>query len=207
MEQWVAVLDPLRGVAAVAVVVHHCAQAAGIAYEGSSALSKILEWLGPWGVTLFFVLSGFCIHLPQAQKFVDNPSHQIDWAGFAKRRARRLLPTHYAALVLAAITGFFIQSSLITRPSIAAMVTHTFMVHVWYPPLFLSINAVFWTIAVEVHFYACYPIFLKLRHRFGSPQVTVGLFVVGFAIFALVSKIVHGGGVSYYAWQRLFVIS
>ena len=76
-------LDPLRGAAALAVVIHHTAQAWRVAASGvgTSVSATIFGWLGSWGVTLFFVLSGFCIHLPQARAFSLNKHHRVDWGG------------------------------------------------------------------------------------------------------------------------------
>ena len=144
--------------------------------------ATIITWFGTWGVALFFVLSGFCIHLPQARAFSMSPVHKVDWSQFARRRARRLLPTHYAALILSAALGSLAQTKLITAPTAASFVAHVFMVHVWYTPLFYSINGVFWTIAIEVHFYICYPGYLWFRGNLGPAGTTLFLGFVGLLI-------------------------
>jgi len=105
VRSWIHTIDPLRGIAAVAVVVHHASEQWRVA-DPTSPFRATLFWLGPWGVALFFVLSGFCIHLPNSRKLHNNPNHEIDWPRFAYRRARRLLPTHYAALILSAFLAF-----------------------------------------------------------------------------------------------------
>ena len=43
-----------------------------LAATDTNILYPILFFLGNWGVTLFFVLSGFCIHLPQARKEIEG---------------------------------------------------------------------------------------------------------------------------------------
>jgi peptidoglycan/LPS O-acetylase OafA/YrhL len=206
VEPWVFALDPLRGAAALAVLVHHAAQAWHIADDMSrtSASAVMFGWLGSWGVVLFFVLSGFCIHLPQAQALSLDRGHTVDWPRFLKRRARRLLPTHYAALVLAAIVGSFTQTELISEPTTASFTAHIFMVHVWYGPFFFSINAVFWTIAVEVQFYLCYPVYLWLRKRL-RPLGTTGLLVfTGLLIYWAASVLLRGDARS--VVQHLFLV-
>ena len=205
VEPWVLSLDPLRGIAALAVVVHHTAQAWGIAADGTSISATMFAWLGGWGVTLFFVLSGFCIHLPQARAFSLNRHHRIDWGRFVKRRARRLLPTHYASLLLAAALGMFVQTELISAPTFTSFIAHVFMAHVWFATFFYSINAVFWSIAIEVHFYICYPAYLWLRGRFGSVGTTVCLVFVGLLIYGTASVSLHGD--PRFVLQRLFVVS
>jgi peptidoglycan/LPS O-acetylase OafA/YrhL len=196
-------LDPLRGVAALAVVVSHAAGAWSVG-AGASISATMFEWLGSWGVTLFFVLSGFCIHLPQARAFSLNRHHGVDWARFLKRRARRLLPTHYASLLLAATLGSFVQTKMITAPTVTSFTAHVLMVHVWYEPLFYSINAVFWTIAIEVHFYICYPVYLWLRERFGTVGTTSVRVFIGLLIYGTASVLLHGG--PRWVWQHFFVV-
>ena len=186
VRSWIHTIDPLRGIAAVAVVVTHASTAWRVA-DPTSPFRATLFWLGAWGVTLFFVLSGFCIHLPNARKFQNDPKHEIDWQRFAYRRARRLLPTHYAALILSAFLALFIQTDLLTPATPGSFVAHLFMVHVWYAPYFYSINAVFWSIAVECHFYACYPVYLVLRKRFGAGVTTFILLLLGLTIFFVAS--------------------
>lgn len=205
IRSWVTALDPLRGIAALAVVVHHAAQAWGVANDGASASATTFAWLGAWGVTLFFVLSGFCIHLPQARAFSLDRHHEIDWARFAKRRARRLLPTHYASLILSSVVGSFVQTNIIKAPTVAAFCAHVFMVHVWYAPLFYSINGVFWSIAIEVHFYICYPVYLWLRDRLGTAGTTIFLVFVGLAIYGIASALLHGG--PRWVLQHLFLVA
>jgi len=204
VRSWIHTIDPLRGIAAVAVVVQHASQAWRVA-DSTSPFRATLFWLGAWGVTLFFVLSGFCIHLPNARKLENNPEHEIDWRQFAYRRARRLLPTHYAALILSAFLALFIQTELLTRPTAGSFLAHLFMVHVWYAPYFYSINAVFWSIAVECHFYACYPVYLVLRKRFGAGLTTFILLPLGLTIFFVASIALQGG--SKLALQNLFLVS
>jgi peptidoglycan/LPS O-acetylase OafA/YrhL len=197
----------MRGVAALAVVVNHAAQAWHVADYGASISATTFAWLGSWGVTLFFVLSGFCIHLPQARAFSLNRHHTVDWARFAKRRAWRLLPTHYAALLLAAAFGSFLQTELISAATVASFFAHIFMVHVWSAPLFFSINAVFWSIAVEVHFYICYPVYLFLRGRFGTVGTTGILAFTGLLTYALASVLIEGQGGTRFVLQHIFLVS
>lgn len=184
--RWVGAIDPIRGFAALAVVIHHSWQQSHFApgfFLGSG--------LGEWGVSLFFVLSGFCIHLPQAFKGFGQNRVEVNWRQFFFRRARRLLPTHYAALALSILAGFWIPTNLIRRPANGAVIAHIFMIHVWYQPYFWSINAVFWTIAIEVHFYLAYPIFLRLREKFGE-RLPVLMFAFGLSFYTAASFLLKG---------------
>src|SRR5213082_1919498 len=74
-------IDVLRGVAALSVVVYHLwlryfpgqsTQAHLAEFPADHRAAFLLTFpiqYGYFGVTLFFVLSGFCIHLPQAWRF------------------------------------------------------------------------------------------------------------------------------------------
>jgi peptidoglycan/LPS O-acetylase OafA/YrhL len=157
------------------------------------------------GCDSIFVLSGFCIHLPQARAFSLNKLHRVDWTRFVKRRARRLLPTHYASLILAATVGIFVQTNLISAPTFRSLTAHVFMVHVWYEPLYYSINGVFWSIAIEVHFYICYPVYLWLREKFGSVGTTGILLIIGLLTYGITSAFLHGG--PRFVLQHLFLVS
>ncbi len=183
-------LDALRGIAALAVVVHHAALQRfpmvrhGLATPDANVFYPVLFWMGTWGVTLFFVLSGFCIHLPQARKEKEG-SPFIGWKEFYRRRARRLLPTHYASIALAVLAAYFFPTDLITRATIGTLLAHVFMVHTWVNTVvFYSINAVFWSIAVEVHFYLAYPLLQWARKRLGYGLIAA-LLGVAFVVYLL----------------------
>jgi peptidoglycan/LPS O-acetylase OafA/YrhL len=153
----------------------------------------LAEWLGSWGVCIFFVLSGFCIHLPQARHMRSDSNFRVDWPEFYRRRARRLLPPHYAALVIAIAVGSRMQTALIGRPTSANVVAHVLMIHpLVSAAMFSSINGVFWSVAIEVHFYIVYPLYLILRKYLGSGLVPIVLVAMGLTIYGAGRTLLHG---------------
>ena len=200
VQKWLTILDAVRGIAALSVVVSH---SISVNPDSEEIITKHFHWLASGGVTLFFVLSGFCIHLPHARRLTENPVATVDWQQFFYRRAQRLLPTHYVSLILSAILGLYVQSNLISRPTWAGFITHIFMVHVW-SGLFLSINGVFWSIAVEVHFYLAYPFYLRFRKLIGSFRVPFVLLVIGLMIYFLASQFT---GTTRFVGQNLFLVT
>jgi len=171
---WAEPVDPLRGAAALAVLFHHSVRQAFLDPHPLALM------FGHPAVAIYFVISGFCIHLSQAQR--QAHSAEVDWRRFFYRRARRLLPTHYTALMASVAAGLFFRSELINRPTLPNVVSHVLMVHVWYPRFFWSINEVFWTIAIEVHLYLVYPIFLRMRDTLDG-YLPVALLIGGFAVY------------------------
>ncbi len=98
------------------------------------------------------------------------------------------------------------QTAIIGAPTVASFTAHVFMVHVWFARYFFSINAVFWTIAVEVHFYICYPVYLWLRRQLGSAVTTVVLIFVGLLANEAALLLLHRGQ-QYSVFQRFFLIT
>src|SRR6267142_5392703 len=98
-------IDALRGIAALGVVAYHAVWQAG-----NSVPQNLFKWpvvfihalssFGYVGVFLFFVISGFCIHLQWAKAQAAGKPYEIKFGAFWKRRFRRLYPAYLIALVL-----------------------------------------------------------------------------------------------------------
>jgi len=98
-------LDGIRGVAALYVAAFHCYQMQLFVSPNMdpsrALLFKVFKPLcmGHYAVTVFIVLSGFCLMLPVARA---GGSYVLKdgWYGYMRRRARRILPPFYVAVVL-----------------------------------------------------------------------------------------------------------
>jgi peptidoglycan/LPS O-acetylase OafA/YrhL len=99
------VLDGVRGLAALYVALFHA-----LGYTGyidtlrtqtlsipMALLAAVLDY-GTYAVPVFIVLSGFCLMLPLAQRETLHIPGGI--GSFLSRRAWRILPAYYAALLL-----------------------------------------------------------------------------------------------------------
>src|SRR5271154_1146875 len=97
-------LDALRGAAALAVVCFHIVYFLPLQFSDTSTLVRYAQKLlvysssfGFSGVQLFFVVSGFCIHLRWARRqdvgFLTGKNFRAFWW----RRIRRLFPAYIAA--------------------------------------------------------------------------------------------------------------
>lgn len=160
-------LDYVRGIAVLSVFLFH---ALGPSYGTGS-----LQWnclfrdfrvplgfdlllpfhMGWMGVPIFFVVSGFCIHVSFQQQ-------GREWGIFFLRRFFRLYPAYLAALVLC-----IVLNTAGTRNLVFQFVTHALLIHNYSAQAYYGINSSFWTIAIEVQLYLLYPLLLLLVNRFG----------------------------------------
>ena len=198
----VEALDALRGLAALSVLIFH---ARGIFWLGfTETLHRhglglnLNAWLGyltePFsygflGVNLFFVLSGYCIHRRGAQKLAHDPGASLDWMAFARRRFWRIYPTYVAALLLTALVDWYDAGRQTITLADQDNSPFTFLVSLltlqgYFAPYFGD-NAVFWTLAIEVHLYAVYPILFAISRRYGPQRVLLFTLSVALAYIAL----------------------
>ena len=173
-------VDALRGAAALGVVLYHTV---GPNYRFGP---RVLNWLaipilpmirfGYVGVFLFFVISGFCIHLSRAKAQAEN-KQPVSFTAFWKRRFRRLYPPYLIALILyLGITAFTTKFQL-TPFYVWDVVSHLLMLHNLDSHTVYSINGVFWTLAIEEQLYLAYFLLLFLRNRWGWQGTLVACLV------------------------------
>lgn len=168
-------LDALRGFAIFAVFAYH--------FLGTVYGMDHLPWKGQWidwsaapdqlflclfpltfgwvGVSLFFVISGFCIHW----SFLRRKTFSA--ASFYRARFWRIYPPYLIALVVSTILA---KVNLGSDAGLAQFVTHLFLVHNFSAETFYGINPAFWSLAAECQFYAAYPVFIWLRTRMGMER-------------------------------------
>ncbi len=171
-------LDGMRGLAALAVVLHHCYL---LAFPGYPAAT------GPWwarpliyghfSVVVFIVLSGFSLAVSPARNGWELGGKMK----FARRRAWRILPPYWAALAFSLIIAW----AIIPQPGEAMPTAKSVLVNglllqdaIGAP----TPNGAFWSIAVEAQLYFFFPLMLLLLRK-GNAAAMLG--VVG-AVVALI---------------------
>ena len=187
-------LDGVRGAAAMFVVLHHIWLA---------SWPKFPRNVGPWwvgwmlyghlAVAVFIVVSGFSLTLAPMSR---GASLSGGARRFLRRRAWRILPPYWAALIFSAIlTWTLVQPGL----GIAA-ITKGFLVHGLLLQDAVGIaapNGAFWSIAVEWQIYFAFPLILWLARRtnFGTSVLcTIGVVLTARELTQLgspLSKINH----------------
>src|ERR1041384_6068808 len=165
-------IDALRGAAAFGVVLFHAVQ------QGEKVLPhNILQYpvravqfastFGYIGVFLFFVISGFCIHLQWARSKAAGVEPEIHFTSFWKRRIRRLYPPYIIALLLFLLITAATIGITLNRFFFYDLGMHLLMLHNLDPKTCYTINGVFWTLAIEEQLYLAYFLLLFIRVRWG----------------------------------------
>ena len=175
-------LDAMRGGAALLVVTYHALGVAPL-----TAPSGWERWLPQItahavhfayaGIYLFFVISGFCIHLFWARARASGVQKPlVNFLSFWKRRVRRLYPPYFVALVLYLVYIAYKTPVQVTGFYVWDVVLHIFMLHNLDPRTAYSINGAFWTLAIEEQLYLAYFLLLFLRIRYGWATTLVVCF-------------------------------
>ena len=151
-------MDGLRGLAIVLVVITH-------SFYTNPDGPKFLVYVGAligtagFGLTIFFVLSGFLISLPF---FRQRERDKSAWypPGYAARRALKIVPPFYLAIVVLALFYYWrYRDADYFRLGLAWA---TGVAHIQYLPKFF--NTSFWSLWVEIGFYVSLPfLFLALK--------------------------------------------
>jgi len=165
-------IDQLRGIAALAVVVCHLGVSAykdvpNLGGEPWPWLGLVLGF-GYLGVPFFFVISGFCIHLPQARALALAPpgAPRVEWQRFFARRFWRLYPPYLGAMAVALVLLSLVRG--VPQVPWRAVAAQAFLVHTLHPATFDGVNPPAWSLAVEAQLYLAYPLVFWLIARRGA---------------------------------------
>jgi peptidoglycan/LPS O-acetylase OafA/YrhL len=193
-------VDQLRGLAALGVVLCHASVSARatdpLDAASWSGLALVLGF-GYIGVPLFFVISGFCIHLPQARRVADASSPR--WGPFFARRFWRLYPPYLAALLLALLT----LGPLAGWPPVpwTTLGLESVLLHTFHASTFEGLNPPDWTLALEAQFYLAYPLVFWLIARCGALAALGTVFAVTSGYRVLLALLPLPEGLGGPAWE------
>ncbi|HET7113991.1 MAG TPA: acyltransferase, partial [Pyrinomonadaceae bacterium] len=154
---------------------------------------QFISSFGYIGVFLFFVISGFCIHLQWAKARATGVEPEIRFGPFWKRRLRRLYPPYIIALVLFLLVAYSYGEINLTHFFFYDIGMHLLMLHNLDPQTCYTINGVFWTLAIEEQLYLAYFLLLFVRMRWGW-RVTIAVCLGARLAWMLLS---------YLAWVKL----
>ena len=164
------VLDGLRGIAVLLVLWYHVWEISWLPAPLQSI--QFIPETGFAGVDLFFFISGFVITYPFIKARANNDDPPA-WGHFAYRRAMKIVPSYVLCIVVLIAIGYAHFSSF--GEAARQVGTHLLFIHTWWPDTYGGINGVLWTLAVEVEFYAVFPLVWWLFSR--NPWVTAGAMI------------------------------
>ncbi len=140
-------LDGLRALSIAAVLMAHSATHFGGSFVHTRVFKYVFAILSYFGVTVFFVISGFLITTLLQREYLKTS--RIDIGGFYRRRAARILPASlfYIAVILILGHPTFLQSIYALT-----FTTTYFSGHAYLPLQHL------WSLSVEEQFYLLWPL-------------------------------------------------
>lgn len=173
-------LDGYRALAATSVVATHVGFQTGAALHGPWAglLSRL-----DFGVTVFFLLSGFLLYRPIAAAHLeDRPGPAV--RPYLWRRFLRIMPAYWLAVLGAAVI-------LTANHGVPAWrwVEQALFVQVYRPDQLLPGLTQMWSLATEVAFYAFLPVFAVVVTHLGGadPRARLNRQLVALGVLCLVS--------------------
>jgi len=153
-------LNGIRAIAAMIVLIFHIDQF--IRFFGLKSIGFHETGMAGYGVTLFFVLSGFLI--TRLLLIEQNEFQQIDLPKFYLRRILRIWPIYYLVILIAIII-YFTVPQMIGYPEGKVFTTfflYSFLLSNIGYGLGLGITPIapLWSVGVEEQFYAFWPFLL-----------------------------------------------
>ncbi len=174
-------IDGMRAIAALYVLLRHIT---GFLYAPPIDVKWWWRLLTPFlfgraAVATFIVISGFCLMIPVARRGGEMRGGIL---GFARRRAKRILPPYYAAIAFAIIvtlgaglTERTHEAWELTLPlDVWSVVVDALLMQDFTGNLY-AVNYCFWSIAVEWHLYFVFPIVVLLHRRMAAGVMATGV--------------------------------
>ncbi|MDB5677666.1 acyltransferase [Sphingomonas bacterium] len=187
--QRIAAIDVSRLVAAIGVLVFHVAGTSLMPkykLPPFTVFGRTVDWMpspfsfGATGVSLFFVISGYCM-------FRSLSGRPRPLAAYYRDRLARLYPIYAFAVILSAI--------LIARLHIAVagedVVLKLLFLHGFVQQYNLTFNGALWSMATEVQFYLVLPLLMIWARRAGTDRFTTAA-IIGSLLFRAVVQLTAG---------------
>ena len=144
---------------------------------------------GGFGVTVFFFLSGYLITTMLRRE--HERSNRIDFKKFYMRRVLRIWPPFYIVLFLALGVSFLAGTYPdFSGENLKAFITQFFhysnYYNIEYGNKFMALGTeVYWSLAVEEHFYLLFPLLYVLLRRFGLGSSLQASIFLGICLLVL----------------------
>jgi peptidoglycan/LPS O-acetylase OafA/YrhL len=147
-------LDGFRGIGTLLIIFGHLTNSARVPLPVPERLYRSIHW-AEIALILFFVLSGFLITLLLLREW--NASGRISLKVFYRRRILRIIPASAAYLI---VVGFLELTGVLAVSANAWLGALTYSTNFLLKPGWELGH--FWSLAVEEHFYLCWPVIIAL---------------------------------------------
>lgn len=190
-------LDSVRGVAILMVLTLHATN--GWVLSAAPTAWRSLEkpeWFihsiisnGQYGVAIFFVVSGFCIHLSY-QKLKS-------WRIFIIKRFFRIYPPYLIAVLFFAFLFPYCNLNWVKEESqLKVLLQHILFINNYRDGMAMVLNPSFWSVATEVQLYLLYPALVYLCSRLGWNSTILSLMALEVSLRAVEAMNGHLYGLS-----------
>ncbi|WP_029321016.1 acyltransferase family protein [Butyrivibrio sp. AE3004] len=175
-------LQGLRAIAFICIFLSHCNIA-------------VLERLGNFGVSLFFVLSGFLMVYSYYKSDGKNDSSIIDRLMFSWNKIRKLYPLHIVAMIIAVPIRYYesiLYSETFFFPmTLVNLVLNSFLLQSWIPNMDIvySLNGVVWYLSTCAFHYFMFPWLIKSIRKYKGVKEPITISVILFAVQAMLSAL------------------
>ncbi|HWE03309.1 MAG TPA: acyltransferase [Tepidisphaeraceae bacterium] len=190
-------LDGIRGMTSLYVVLAHV----GILID-RDGVWPWLKWVidltrgGHTAVSIFIVLSGYCLMMPVIRSRNSNSPSNLDSIGgflpYIGRRARRILPPYYAILILCLLVMALVPggprpvgnwwSTMWPAFTKGVLISHFLLVHNLNEGWVYKIDAPMWSVATEWQIYFLFPlVLLPIFRKLGVAPLIVCSIAIGLA--------------------------
>jgi peptidoglycan/LPS O-acetylase OafA/YrhL len=174
-------IDGLRAVAALWVVLFHITALSHAQFPRVPGLDLFMR-SGSTGVSLFLVLSGFCLFLP----FAGGRAARFRSGEFFRRRFFRLAPAYYASLVLSLALAAIVAAplgfpQLSFTDGLWQFGVHLAFLHSLFPDSFYALNGAYWSLGLEWQLYLTLPLIVLGVIRIGVARTVAIVFACNVA--------------------------
>lgn len=175
-------LNGIRAIAALLVVCSHISMSiSDLGFLGFGSIA-----MAGYGVTMFFVLSGYLITYLLLTEYKKNG--EISYKKFYIRRILRIWPIYYLSLLIALVWMYSSNQSI----DIKGLLFYIFMM-ANVPFIYggtVGLVAHLWSVGVEEQFYLFWPWLFKVRDRIFTSMIVIILF---YMILRIIFRIIENG--------------
>jgi peptidoglycan/LPS O-acetylase OafA/YrhL len=178
--KYIKQLDTIRGIGILIVILFHWLPVDTIYNTYPNR---------PFGVDVFFVLSGFLITNILLGAKIEAEEASIPkkhvFISFYFKRARRIFPVYYLAILIIVVVHQSLDASL--RSELFYALTFTLNLHFYNQQYWGDLTTHLWTMAVEEQFYLVWPWMILLVNKRYLPHVIIGFITIGFVTQCLIT--------------------